>query len=75
MIASLALGPTTGALAGLVFSLLLLPFGINKAEWLMAVGTALGLFVGLMMLTEEEQRHTLSAHERGGQKERVGTDH
>jgi hypothetical protein len=33
-----------------------LPLGINKAEWLMAVGAALGLFVGLMM-AEESDKH------------------
>jgi hypothetical protein len=54
--ATIVLGPTLGAFFGLLTSLAVLPLGINKAEWLMAVGAALGLFVGLMM-AEDSDRH------------------
>ncbi|MCS6925747.1 MAG: hypothetical protein NZ578_07590 [Candidatus Binatia bacterium] len=56
MTASLALGPTVGALVGLALSILLVPLGINKAEWLMTTGTALGLFVGLLILAEQQRQ-------------------
>lgn len=75
MTASLALGPVTGALVGLTLSLLLLPFGINKAEWLMTTGSALGLFVGLLILTEEQQQRSLNRQTRAAHKKPSRTNH
>jgi uncharacterized membrane protein len=61
--ATIVLGTTVGAFIGLLISLAVLPLGINKAEWLMAVGAALGLFVGLMMAEESDKhRPTRSQH-------------
>ncbi|MEW6299228.1 MAG: hypothetical protein AB1671_16060 [Thermodesulfobacteriota bacterium] len=60
------MGPVVGTLAGLLFSLLMVPLGINRAEWLMAVGAALGLFVGLMIFAEEEHRSGPSTHKPHG---------
>jgi hypothetical protein len=64
--ATIALGPTVGAFIGLLLSLIALPLGINEAEWLMAVGAALGLFIGLMMNENKNEPHSTedSRHER-----------
>lgn len=73
MTASLVLGPLAGAFAGLTLSVLLLPFGINKAEWLMTTGSTLGLFVGLLVLAEGQQRSRVDT--RAGHKKQSRPNH
>ena len=48
-------GTIIGALAGILLSLVLIPFGVHQAEWFLALGTVVGLFIGLLLMNEEEQ--------------------
>ena len=48
-------GTIIGALAGLLLSIILVPFGVHQAEGLLALGTVVGVFVGLLLMNEEEQ--------------------
>jgi uncharacterized membrane protein len=48
-------GTIIGALAGVLLSIVLIPFGVHQAEWFLALGTVVGLFVGLLLMNEEEQ--------------------
>ncbi len=47
-------GALIGALAGLLVSLVLLPFGVRRAEWLMATCSSLGIFIGLLKVADAE---------------------
>ena len=46
-----------GALAGMIVSLFLLPFDVHRAEWTMAVCSALGVFIGLLKIVDAEGPH------------------
>ena len=48
-------GTIIGALAGLLLSVILVPFGVHQAEWFLALGTVVGTFIGLLLMNEEEQ--------------------
>ena len=51
-------GTIIGALAGVFLSMILSVFGIHQAEWFVALGTVVGVFIGLLVLNEEEQADT-----------------
>ena len=55
-------GTIIGALAGVLLSIILVPFGVHQAEWFLALGTVVGIFIGLLLMNEEEQ---LGAHAEG----------
>lgn len=48
-------GTIIGALAGVFLSMFLSLFGIHQAEWFLALGTVVGVFIGLLLMNEEEQ--------------------
>lgn len=54
-------GTIIGALASVLFSIVLIPLGVHQAEWFLALGTAVGLFVGPLLMIEEEQQPLASA--------------
>lgn len=64
-------GTIIGALAGVFLSMFLSVFGIHQAEWFVALGTVVGVFIGLLMLNEEEpsdahaESHTSAEHDHG----------
>ena len=47
-------GVLIGALTGMSMSLVLLPFGVHRAEWMMAACSTLGVFIGLLKITDTE---------------------
>ena len=47
-------GSILGALSGMLVSLVLVPFGVQRAEWMLAVCLALGVFVGLLHIVAAE---------------------
>ncbi len=47
-------GVLIGALTGMIMSLVLLPFGVRRAEWMMAACSTLGVFIGLLKMTDTE---------------------
>ncbi len=47
-------GVLIGALTGLLVSLVLLPFGVRRAEWLMSACAALGVFIGLLKIVDAQ---------------------
>ena len=49
-------GVLIGALAGMIVSLVLLPFGVRRAEWMMSACATLGVFIGLLKRAEAEGR-------------------
>ena len=51
-------GALIGALTGMLVSLLLLPFGVHRAEWVMAVCSVLGIFIGLLKIADAEGQET-----------------
>lgn len=44
-----------GALTGVLLSIILIPFSVHQAEWFLALGTVVSLFVGLLLMHEEER--------------------
>ena len=48
-------GTIIGALAGVLLSIVLVPFGVHQAEWFLALGTVFGIFVGLLLMNKAEQ--------------------
>jgi uncharacterized membrane protein len=68
-------GTIIGALAGVLLSIALVPFGVHQAEWFLALGTVFGIFVGLLLMNEAKQpdghtdvhtdphAHTAQAHD------------
>ena len=65
-------GTIIGALAGVLLSVILVPFGVHQAEWFLALGTVVGIFIGLLLMNEEEQpdgyadAHTAQVHTSQG---------
>lgn len=51
-------GTIIGALGGVFLSMFLALFGIHQAEWFLALGTVVGVFIGLLLMNEEEQLDT-----------------
>ena len=51
-------GTIIGALAGVFLSMFLSLFGIHQAEWFLALGTVVGVFIGLLLMNEDEQPDT-----------------
>ena len=47
-------GVLIGALTGMVVSLVLLPFGVRRAEWLMSACASLGVFIGLLKIADAQ---------------------
>ena len=47
-------GALIGTLTGMIMSLVLLPFGVRRAEWMMAACSTLGVFIGLLKMTDTE---------------------
>ena len=47
-------GTLIGGLAGMLVSLVLLPFDVQRAEWLMAACSTLGVFIGLLKIADAE---------------------
>ena len=47
-------GTILDALSGRLVSLMLVPFGVQRAEWMMALCLALGVFVGLLHIVAVE---------------------
>ena len=50
-------GVLIGALTGMLISLVLLPFGVRRAEWMMSAGAMLGVFIGLLKIADAEGQH------------------
>lgn len=50
-------GVLIGALTGMIVSLVLLPFGVRRAEWLMSTCASLGIFIGLLKIADAEGPH------------------
>lgn len=65
-------GTIIGALAGVALSMFLSVFGIHQAEWFVALGTVVGVFVGLLMLNEEGQS---DVHGQAESHPSTGHDH
>ena len=47
-------GVLIGALTGMIMSLVLLPLGVHRAELVMAACSTLGVFIGLLKITDVE---------------------
>ena len=47
-------GPIFGTLSGMLVSLMLVPFGAQRAKLMMAVYSAVGVFVGLLHIVAAE---------------------
>ena len=47
-------GVLIGALTGMIVSLMLLPFGVRRAEWMMSACATLGVFIGLLKIADAE---------------------
>ena len=50
-------GVLIGALTGMIVSLVLLSFGVRRAEWMMSACATLGVFIGLLKIADVEGRH------------------
>ena len=50
-------GVLIGALTGMIVSLVLLPFGVRRAEWMMSACATLGVFIGLLKIANAEGQH------------------
>ncbi len=69
-------GTIIGALAGLLLSIILVPFGVYQAEGFLALGTVVGIFVGLLLMNKEEQPDPhADAHGHNAQAHDSHADH